>query len=518
MPPKENENLFAVVDIGAISLRLLIASLHSGKLKTVDYLYLAVALGKDTFHTGFICDEITARSITALKNFRTVLDEYHISDKNIFVMATSAVMEASNRDFFVDRVNGFTGFSIYPVEPEETLSFIYLSYIVNKKNSDYNCNQTSVLAEISSGNSLIMSVAANRVTHFHTAKTGTLRESENIDLNFVPAEKQKEIAQSHMEIIVQKFLAAADTKSLTNQNLHICGSDIPNALLLTNEQRPLGGSCISLEQLDELAGRVASIPVSQRMKKLSITSSEAESQLFAVLAYLQLAKQLKAKKIILSSVSIRHGALIRHAMPGFSDNYLLKQVMNSAKKIGRNYKIDTNHSQTVMRFAEQIYKSIPESHFSQNRGLLLLKVASWLHDCGKYINNKAHHKHSAYIISNAPLFGLSKREKKICAQIARYHRKAHPNKYHTEYNDLSYSDRMMVNKMAAILRVADALDSSDTQHISKIELIVQNGLLVVVAFSNDSIFIEKSAMKEKSELFKNVFGLKVILKKKEAVN
>ena len=69
----------------------------------------------------------------------------------------------------------------------------------------------------------------------------------------------------------------------------------------------------------------------------------------------------------------------------------------------------------------------------------------------------AHHKHSYYLIANSEIFGLNRDEIEMVAQIARYHRRSGPKPSHLEYMSLPRESRVVVNKLAAILRVADAL-------------------------------------------------------------
>ena len=71
---------------------------------------------------------------------------------------------------------------------------------------------------------------------------------------------------------------------------------------------------------------------------------------------------------------------------------------------------------------------------SSGRERLLLEVAALLHDIGNYVNLRAHHKHSQYILSVSDIFGLSRDDMEIVANVARYHRRATPQKSHLPYH------------------------------------------------------------------------------------
>ena len=67
--------------------------------------------------------------------------------------------------------------------------------------------------------------------------------------------------------------------------------------------------------------------------------------------------------------------------------------------------------------------------------------------------------------------GLDIRDRTVCALVARYHTKALPNaEKHQKFAELGAKRRDLVEWLAAILRVADALDSNHTSVIRKVEV------------------------------------------------
>ncbi len=74
-----------------------------------------------------------------------------------------------------------------------------------------------------------------------------------------------------------------------------------------------------------------------------------------------------------------------------------------------------------------------------------------------------HAEHSAYIIRNYGLRGLSGEEVEIVAKVARYHGKRRPKKSDERFAALPKSARRTVEWLSAILRVAEGLDRSHYQ-------------------------------------------------------
>ena len=139
----------------------------------------------------------------------------------------------------------------------------------------------------------------------------------------------------------------------------------------------------------------------------------------------------------------------------------------------------------------------------------LLKIAAYLHDIGIYVNTRRHHKHSGYIIRNSQIAGITTKEINIVACIARYHRRALPKKIHREYGELSSSNKVLVSSLAAILRIADALDFIDKLGIRDIKFDHKKKIMNIIVDNILDVILENWALRNKADLFKEVFGYKV---------
>jgi exopolyphosphatase/guanosine-5'-triphosphate,3'-diphosphate pyrophosphatase len=66
--------------------------------------------------------------------------------------------------------------------------------------------------------------------------------------------------------------------------------------------------------------------------------------------------------------------------------------------------------------------------------------------------------------------------------------------------------------MAAMLRVADALDRGNSQRIKRIICSREGGQFVISVPGADDLSVEQLALRQKSALFKEVFGMPVLLR------
>jgi exopolyphosphatase/guanosine-5'-triphosphate,3'-diphosphate pyrophosphatase len=119
---------------------------------------------------------------------------------------------------------------------------------------------------------------------------------------------------------------------------------------------------------------------------------------------------------------------------------------------------DWPHARQVMRLSTQLFEATQPLHHLDESALHLLEVAAFLHNAGMLIEKRRHHKHSFRLIKETSLPNFTDEERHEIACIARYHRRALPSKDHEEFAVLSSTARKRVSRLAALLRVADALD------------------------------------------------------------
>ena len=81
------------------------------------------------------------------------------------------------------------------------------------------------------------------------------------------------------------------------------------------------------------------------------------------------------------------------------------------------------------------------------------------------------------------------------------------------FESLSADDRITVMKMAALLRVADALDRSDRQRIDDIRCTRMKDRFAISVSGMEEVSLEQLALQQKGSLFAEVFGMPIMLRK-----
>ena len=69
-----------------------------------------------------------------------------------------------------------------------------------------------------------------------------------------------------------------------------------------------------------------------------------------------------------------------------------------------------------------------------------------------------------------------------------------------------------MNRLSAIIRVADALDKAHAQRIQNPKITVEDGELRIDVETAEDIALERLTLDQKGSLFEEVFGLKPVLR------
>ena len=136
----------------------------------------------------------------------------------------------------------------------------------------------------------------------------------------------------------------------------------------------------------------------------------------------------------------------------------------------------------------------------------LLEYASFMHDIGYHISHRKHHKHALYIINNADLKGFKEEEIDVMANVARYHRRSTPKSRHSHFKKLDKNAKARVNKLSAILRVADGLDRSHFQNVRELEVIKNTSQIKLKIETETDPNLEIWGAMRKRFLFEEVTG------------
>lgn len=169
------------------------------------------------------------------------------------------------------------------------------------------------------------------------------------------------------------------------------------------------------------------------------------------------------------------------------------------------------HGKRVAGFARELFRATQALHGLDALWGGVLDWAALLHDVGWVEGQRAHHKRSARMIRQnlVPGQDVPAELRAYAALVARYHRRRDPSRRQRRFAALDATEQRAVRQLAALLRLADALDYSHTGAIGKLEARLDGDTLVVKVKSALGCSAELHRLESKAELFRQVYEKEV---------
>ena len=265
-----------------------------------------------------------------------------------------------------------------------------------------------------------------------------------------------------------------------------------------------------------LLNKLFGMTVEQRRDGLGLRPDRADTIVTAASIFVRVAELFKATAIVAPGVGLKEGILEELVDKHFNRWDLeseTRTVIDACIRLGRRYGFDQAHGELVSSFAASLFDDMAAVHRLGERDRLLLRAAAVLHDIGDYVRYDGHHKHSYYLIQHSDIMGLTPAERGVVANVARYHRKSPPDPAHPNFRELDKDARAKVRSLAAILRIADALDREHLGKVKGVKAEVDNAKrrLTLHVSGEEDRELEEWTVRAKSELLQDVFDLEVTI-------
>ncbi|MBQ2314117.1 MAG: HD domain-containing protein [Treponema sp.] len=503
----------AVIEIGSTGIRLLVAEITEDKKRNIlDRSEVPVNIGRDVFTGGSISRDTLLLTLQILNRFAEQLSAWGIRREETIVLGTSAVREAANRDPFVDRIKVKTGFTVRVIDGIEENRLMYIAVSDTLKDESVSVQQSnSIILEIAGGATEMMLMEHGKMVGAHSMRLGT-----------VIIEQQTRAIQGSIDDahrFIEEFIL--NTKSTLNTELNLgnvqqfiaVGSDMKIVALFSGRAISTFLWEIRREDFDRAVEEILHYTQEECIAKFKLSYSEASTFQISLMAYKHFISLTNVETIIVPETSIREGVLISRMMEpgsGLQDEFA-GQITASARTLLRKYQGDEKHAEYVREISLRLYDAMEQELGLDARVRMLLEVSALLHDIGMFIRADDHNLHSKYIVAHSEIFGLNREELSLIAEIVGFHKGSKMPQNDPDIKLLPRTNRLIILKLSAILRIADALDRSHQQKLKDFSISLAKDSITFRVRGNSSLNLEKLALAEKGDLFENVFGYTVVL-------
>lgn len=495
----------AAIDVGSNGIRLIVGKVNGDRnMQILENIREAVRLGQDVFTKSVIAEETIDKAAEAFARFKSVIAAHDV--KWTKAIATSAVREAQNKDLFVDRMEQASGITINIVDGEEEAVLIHLA-VASKINLK---NKRAILVDIGGGSTEVTLVADGQILSTESYRMGTVRLLQLLE--------EKKHGEKKFSQLVREYVDATQKrmkKELGAEKIDLCVGTGGNIEALGALRVQLFGKerndIVQADELDALVRKLQSMTYEERIRQLLLRPDRADVIVPASIVIQKLLKRAGVDELHIPSVGLKDGLLIDMVQELYGEKKTSSrdQVLTSALQLGRKFSFDEQHGLAVARYAIRLFDETRSLHNLPMEYRLLLEVAALLHDIGHFINMIDHHKHTLYLLTKSPVIGLSKAQIAIVANVARYHRKSLPKPQHEAYSVLSSKERVIVSKLAAILRLADAMDNEHATKVEDFTVEYKKPRFILTLKGEGDLLLEKWALMKKAAMFEEVYSVKL---------
>ncbi len=496
--------------MGASSLSMMIAEARGGGLRVLDVLSQPLEMGHDVFAPRHDISRATMdRCAHILRGYNDLLDEYRQAGPvNLRLLASNILLDVRNMDVFVNRLQNSCGLRLEVMDDGEMTRLLYL-HMQNMLSGSPSMQKKRVMVlHVGPGNTRLLLFDKSRITYYARYRMGAHRTGEAIgDSDTGGAEHECSLIREQIRGVIEQIRHDSEGYISSSPDvLVIFGQDFRHI-----DSPLLEGDAVSLDALSTLVDEIASTPVSRRLERYHEDYASVVALLPAVVIYQAVAREFAPGTMVFPAEGFTN-SFLRSLMPSEKEDLALEgEVLHFSQLLANRYHADRGHSQQVCRLCSQLFDQLQDLHSLSRHDRLLLKVAAILHEVGAFINPKQHHHHSQYIILNSEIFGLSRRDVEIVGLLARYHRHSPPDVSERSYAELDLHDRLRVQKLAALLRVADAMERAHSRRIATFTARANNRRLELLVPGVRDLAIENLALRSKADLFTDIFGYEVVL-------
>jgi len=285
-----------VIDIGSNSVRLVG---YSGTARAPLPIYNERAfcrLGTSVARTGDISGAQYDHAMLTFRRFRAIANQLGI--KELYIFATSAVRDASNRQSFVQEAQTILGHNIRVLDGEEEALLSANGVMLSVADVD------GLVADLGGGSLELAHVKEGKVINWASLKIGVLALDElassgAVSLNKVIVEQLKSVAWLSESAFDNIYAVGGAWRNLANVHM----GDVNYGLDVLHEYE------IALPRGEKFLKRMSKLKADETFNLAKSSNNRRDAIPIAANILFELCKLGQAKRVIVSATGVREGVL-----------------------------------------------------------------------------------------------------------------------------------------------------------------------------------------------------------------
>ena len=496
----------AIIDIGSNSARLVISDIYKNSgYKMFFNQKESLRLGHKVDNSNNLTEEAATSLIETIKNFAYMCNVYKVN--KIIGVATAAIRNSANGKELVARVFNETGIELDIISGKEEAYLSYLG-VINTLSV-----KSGVIFDLGGGSTEIIFFKNRKLVESVSLPIGAV----NMTDKFGTKDSMSPAIYEEVNKFIKSKLAQYPWLKQNNLPLVAVGGTGRAVAKIIQRARKypatkLHNYTYNLSTYEKFFDKMIVTNLDQR-KKISGLGSERSDIILAGISIIKaLFEATGAKKMVTSGCGLREGLFFNYYAQANNMPTIIPDILQeSTENMLSLYEPDKAHARHVTKLALTMFDAWKDIHGLRSNYRKLLETASLLHDIGIGINYYSHARHSAYVIQNAKLFGISHKEQFMVSVIAGWHHGHSKNYFRDRFYKkmLTESNWKVVTKLAVLLALAESLDFTNTKQIQNImpEIQKKNASLTITSPGVPSI--ELHELYDHKSWFKKTMGVEL---------
>lgn len=492
-----------LIDLGSNTARLAIYDLFdNGTFVNVDEMKESVRLA-ETERDGNLKSTRILQAINTVRLFK----KYCAVNKTdrIIAIATAAVRQAKNQRSFLNDMQTATGirFDVLSEDAEATLAY---QGVVNTMEIS-----KGIILEIGGGSTKIVYFNRRSILRKHVFDFGGLVLAR---MFASPDIKPEEMCEKIENYVLQRFEEAPWLTAEVDPDTTFIGvgGSIRSLARVARKACKYPLEMVHNYQLtrtdfETVYNTIRPFDLEKASRIKSVTRARADTFPCALAVVKAFFDHTKFETITTCTSSIREGIMFNTALPQTLDKPISDVLGNSLQSHINHLRLNPTTAEQVFNLTVQLFKQLRVLHKFARGYVRVLRIAALLFESGRTFKFYDFPKHSAYIILNSNLYGVSHHDLVlaafICATISK-DGTATPDWMHYK-TLLTDEDVEAAKKLAVMLRLAYAFETSRNSVISEINCdVLGDSVILKVETDGDASLEIKEAQTIAIE-FKKMF-------------
>lgn len=447
-----------IVELNSTEVKLLVVN----ELENQSYIVEEKRESKIRIAQDLAVDElIKQQSIfnvaTILKTYKQYLNSFDVAES--FALASSEYWSAKNQRSFFDELYSTTGFKFKILSAEEEVSYLYSGFI-----NSLDCPKGLIL-NINGINSQVL--AYNRRNCLN--QMDILDGSVNVANKYLTNEQSPAKAMAEMVKSYSKHFDGITWFSELDEETQIVGTGdaFVSIAKLSRKLRKYPYAKVhayqfSKEELDEVYNFVTTLDVDKTKKLKGISSQSADVLASGISMVKAFAEKSGINKFIVSTYGVAEGYVLTKINP-IAQEKPISDVLGLWLETQNLYYNNSalKNTQNIYDLSLILFKQLKVLHKLPRNFVKVLRIASYMHDCGKRISGVEYEKKGLNIVLESDILGIAHHEQVLAAfVVASQNLQDFSMTDWIKYNMmLTEEDLEGVRKLAVIVKLATLLDS-----------------------------------------------------------